>query len=182
MQTLRCIRRAVGTSSRPGFTSRSITGATPPSTPWFVDTEGSAHSVTRHTPPHLAPKAHELPENISPGMKELFLQLSKSPVLELSTLRVERPLAALPGPPLPRTLPKGRRKRGRTYSGEGLLEEPGGIWDWVITAQVKEGTENRGSIEAVVRQVRKTVFIVGGTTVAASAQLQAESAQRVGYD
>ncbi|KAG2158406.1 uncharacterized protein EDB93DRAFT_1077284 [Suillus bovinus] len=157
MQTLRCLRHAVvgPGSSRLGFASRSITGATPPSTPWFIDTEGP---VTRHTPPHLAPKTHELPENTSAGIRQLFAQLSKSPLLELSTLTVERPVAALPGPPLPRTLPKGRRKRGRTYSGEGLAEEPGGIWDWVVTAQVKEGTENRGSIEAVVRQVRKTLL------------------------
>lgn len=133
MQALWCIRRAVAGPSCPRFTSRSITGATPPSTPWFIDTEGP---INRHTPPHLPPKTHELPENISPGIAQLFLQLSKSPVLELSTLRVERPVTALPGPPLPRTIPKGRRKRGRTYSGEGLLEEPGGIWDWVITAQV----------------------------------------------
>ncbi|KAJ8597919.1 hypothetical protein M405DRAFT_802766 [Rhizopogon salebrosus TDB-379] len=160
MQVLRCTRRAVAGSSCLAFTSRSITGATPPSTPWFIDTEGPTHSVNRHTPPHLAPKAHELPEDISPGIKQLFLQLSKSPVLDLSTLRVDRPAAALPGPPLPRTIPKGRRKRGRTYSGEGLVEEPGGIWDWVVTAQVKEGTENRGSIEAVVRQVRKTLLSV----------------------
>jgi len=136
MQALSCVRRAVAGTSRLGFTSRGIAGAIPPSTPWFVETEGPTHSVNRHTPPHLAPKPHELPENISPGIKELFLQLSKSPVLEQSTLRVERPVAALPGPPLPRTIPKGRRKRGRTYSGEGLPEEPGGIWDWVITAQV----------------------------------------------
>lgn len=133
MQALRCIRRAVAGPS----TFRSISGATSPSpsTPWFIDTEAET-SVIRHTPPHLAPKANELPDNISPGIQELFLQLGKSPVLELSTLRVERPAAIPPGPPLPRTLPKGRRQRGRTYSGEGLLEEPGGIWDWVITAQV----------------------------------------------
>lgn len=140
MQTLRCIRRAVTVAgpgpSRLGFTSRSITGATPPSTPWFIDSEGPVQSITRHTPPHLAPKTHELPENLSAGIRQLFVQLSKSPLLELSTLSVQRPIAALPGPPLPRTLPKGRRKRGRTYSGEGLVEEPGGIWDWVVTAQV----------------------------------------------
>jgi hypothetical protein len=161
MQTLQCIRRTVAGSAGPsriGIISRSITGATPPSTPWFIDTEGPVQSITRHTPPHLAPKTHELPENLSVGIRQLFLQLSKSPLLEPSTLSVERPVAALPGPPLPRTLPKGRRKRGRTYSGEGLVEEPGSIWEWVVTAQVKEGTENRGSIEAVVRQVRKTLL------------------------
>ncbi|KAG1827002.1 uncharacterized protein BJ212DRAFT_1309802 [Suillus subaureus] len=125
MQTLRCIHRAV---AGPG-----------PSRP--------VQSITRHTPPHLAPKTHELPENISAGIRQ-FRRLCS----------VERPVTALPGPPLHRTLPKGRRKRGRTYSGEGLVEEPGGIWDWVVTAQVKEGTENRGSIEAVVRQVRKTLL------------------------
>jgi hypothetical protein len=139
MQTLQCIRRTVAGSAGPsriGIISRSITGATPPSTPWFIDTEGPVQSITRHTPPHLAPKTHELPENLSVGIRQLFLHLSKSPLLEPSTLSVERPVAALPGPPLPRTLPKGRRKRGRTYSGEGLVEEPGSIWEWVVTAQV----------------------------------------------
>jgi hypothetical protein len=138
MQTLRCISRAVAGPgpSRLGSTSRSITSATPPSTPWFIDNEGPVQSIIRNTPPHLAPKTHELPENLSAGIRQLFLQLSKSPLLEPSTLSVERPVAALSGPPLPQTLPKGRRKRGRTYSGEGLVEEPGGIWDWVVTAQV----------------------------------------------
>jgi hypothetical protein len=64
--------------------------------------------------------------------------------------------------------------------------------------QVKEGTENRGSIESVVRVVRKTVrriFICScwlltisdtaakcQTSAATSAQLQTPHAQWVGYD
>ncbi|KAF8797975.1 hypothetical protein BYT27DRAFT_7203663 [Phlegmacium glaucopus] len=34
----------------------------------------------------------------------------------------------------------------------------GGLWSWVILAQVKEGTENRGAIESVVRVIRKTLL------------------------
>jgi ribosomal silencing factor RsfS len=34
----------------------------------------------------------------------------------------------------------------------------GGLWSWVVVAQVKEGTENRGAIESVVRVIRKTLL------------------------
>jgi len=42
------------------------------------------------------------------------------------------------------------------YAGEGT-GEPAGFWRWVIIAQVKEGTESRGSIEAVIRGARKAL-------------------------
>ncbi|KIJ16729.1 hypothetical protein PAXINDRAFT_112742 [Paxillus involutus ATCC 200175] len=125
------------------------------SRPWFVDPEPDN---VRHLPPHLLPKTQDFPPNLPVSIKELFAKLSQSPFLEPSTLEVKEPTPIPPGPALPKSIPKGRRKRGRTYSGEGLAEEQGGIWSWIVTAQVKDGTENRGSIEAVVRLVRKTLL------------------------
>ncbi|KAG5221675.1 Shr3 amino acid permease chaperone [Salix suchowensis] len=61
------------------------------------------------------------------------------------------------GTPLPLRKPQGRRKRGGTNAGESAFDIPGGVWNWVILAQVKEGTESKGGIESVVRLVRKTV-------------------------
>ncbi|KZT67793.1 hypothetical protein DAEQUDRAFT_728791 [Daedalea quercina L-15889] len=73
-------------------------------------------------------------------------------------LRVREPIPTALGPPLPDSPPKGRRKRGRTYAGEGVYDRAGGIWSWIIVAQVKEGTEKRGAIESVVRVVRKVLL------------------------
>lgn len=102
--------------------------------PWFVDPEPV---VTRQLPPHLAPKSHDLPPDLPVPVKELFHTLGQSPFLEPSTLEVKAPSPVSPGPPLPKTIPKGRRGRGRTYSGEGIPYEQGGIWNWFLIAQVK---------------------------------------------
>ncbi|KAF9246108.1 hypothetical protein BU15DRAFT_39587 [Melanogaster broomeanus] len=162
MQPLRCqVQRAGLTfaARTPTHTAvlgcRRVFSTAPASRPWFVDPESDN---AKQLPPHLLPKAHEFPPNLPVPIKELFTNLSQSPLLEPSTLDVKEPTPIAPGPPLPKTVPKGRRKRGRTYSGEGIAEEQGGIWSWIVTAQVKEGTENRGSIEAVVRLVRKTLL------------------------
>ncbi|KAI6103564.1 hypothetical protein F5141DRAFT_1131349 [Pisolithus sp. B1] len=79
-------------------------------------------------PPHLTPKVQEFPPNLPDTIRQL-------------------------------RAPQGRRRRGGTYAGEGIDKDAvGGIWNWVVIAQVKEGTENRGSIAAVVRAVRKTLL------------------------
>ena len=113
--------------------TRFISDVSPPAHPWFIDPKPVNH---REIPPHLHPKSHDLPPDLPPSIKELFQTLSQSPFLELSTLEVREPSLIPPGPPLPRTIPKGRRGRGRTYSGEGILDDQGGIWHWVVTAQV----------------------------------------------
>jgi hypothetical protein len=102
--------------------------------PWFVDPDPV---FPRQLPPHLLPKTHDLPPDLPVPVKELFHTLSKSPYLELSTLQVKEPSPILPGPPLPKTIPKGRRGRGRTYSGEGTADDQAGIWNWAVTAQVR---------------------------------------------
>lgn len=102
--------------------------------PWFVEPEQVS---IRQLPPHLLPKSQVLPPDLPAPVKELYHALSQSPFLEPSTLQVNEPLPIPPGPPLPKTMPKGRRGRGRTYSGEGIVTDDNvGIWNWALVAQV----------------------------------------------
>ncbi|KII88987.1 hypothetical protein PLICRDRAFT_108890 [Plicaturopsis crispa FD-325 SS-3] len=136
------------------------------SVPWFVDPEESSFS-NRHAPPHLKnvpetpsqrPAAPSVPSNVPEAIRNLHVMLAQSPHLDQSRLLVGPPLSLPMGPPLPRRLPHGRRKRGGTDAGMGVNEPPGSVWSWVVMAQVKEGTENRGAIESVVRVIRKTLL------------------------
>lgn len=125
--------------------------------PWFVDPE--PQSSQKQAPPHLTPKVQDFPPNLPEAIRQLYTRLAQSPLLEPSTLDVRESIAPPPGLPLPKRPPQGRRRRGGTYAGEGIDEDAvGGIWNWVVIAQVKEGTESRGSIAAVVRAVRKTLL------------------------
>ncbi|KAF8201431.1 hypothetical protein BJ912DRAFT_501304 [Pholiota molesta] len=104
-------------------------------------------------------KAPLVPSDAPDILKQLHAKLLESPHLDTSHLVVSPSVLPEPGPPLPLRAPHGRRKRGGTYAGESKFDETGGgIWSWVISAQVKEGTENRGAIESVVRLVRKTLL------------------------
>lgn len=136
-------------------TRLSSTQAT--ASPWFVDPE--PQSSQKPAPPHLTPKVQDFPPNLPEAIRQLYTRLAQSPLLEPSTLDVRESIAPPPGLPLPKRPPQGRRRRGGTYAGEGIDEDAvGGIWNWVVIAQVKEGTESRGSIAAVVRAVRKTLL------------------------
>lgn len=136
-------------------TRLSSTQAT--ASPWFVDPE--PQSSQKQAPPHLTPKVQDFPPNLPEAIRQLYTKLAQSPLLEPSTLDVRESIAPPPGLPLPKRPPQGRRRRGGTYAGEGIDEDAvGGIWNWVVVAQVKEGTESRGSIAAVVRAVRKTLL------------------------
>ncbi|TFK76500.1 hypothetical protein BDN72DRAFT_831074 [Pluteus cervinus] len=143
--------------------SSSVRLWSPAQTPWFVqDEELTKGFALRQNPPHLPPKDFGLqppPRNAPEVLKDLHALLAPSPLLETSTLIVTQPSEPPPGPPLPFRLPQGRRKRGGTYAGESEFEVPGGIWNWILMAQVKEGTENRGAIESVVRTVRKSLLL-----------------------
>lgn len=108
------------------------------STPWFVE-DDYVPSVARHDPPHLRQKdigLKNVPEDAPRILKDLRAVLAPSPLIETSTLIVTQPEQPPPGPPLPFKLPQGKRRRGRTYSGESAYDMPGGIWDWVLMAQV----------------------------------------------
>ncbi|TBU46987.1 hypothetical protein BD309DRAFT_952876 [Dichomitus squalens] len=174
--TLRCrarpcqdlARRAL-TSSAPSSSSISPSSSASPvsssALPWFMDPSddpalpssyarrvGLAQAPTRPLPPLPADLPSDHP------IVRLHAELKSSPHLEPGTLLVRSPIPTAVGPPLPESMPKGRRKRGRTYVGEGVAESMGGIWEWLVIAQVKEGTENRGAIESVIRVVRKALL------------------------
>lgn len=133
--------------------------------PWFVDPKFEVRAVPPHLPqrPPSEPLA-PLPEDArdSPHLSSLYDTLSVSPLLEPSTLLVCPPPRIPPGPALPESKARGRRKRGGTDLGDGVedmrgVPETGGLWKWIVLAEVKEGAEKRGGIESVIRLVRSTV-------------------------
>jgi hypothetical protein len=101
--------------------------------PWFIDSsEASLAQQTSSQKGMLPP----LPPGIPAALQTLHAQLAQSPYLEPSKLLVRDPIPQPAGPPLPISASKGRRKRGGTYPGEGLLE-PGNLWNWIVLAQVR---------------------------------------------
>ncbi|PPR03525.1 hypothetical protein CVT24_007011 [Panaeolus cyanescens] len=124
------------------------------SVPWFVHPSPSPlqQNVLPSEPPSVPQDAPDI-------LKHLHAQLIQSPHLEKSALSIAPAILPQPGPPLPLRSPQGRRKRGGTYPGVSAYDtDTGGLWNWVVSAQVKEGTEGRGSIQSVVRLVRKTLL------------------------
>lgn len=115
--------------------------------PWFVeDTEpiyAAPKPVAQRQLLALSPDLPPLPSEVPNEIKTLHAALALSPHLEPSALLVRKPIPTPMGPPpLEDQLPKGRRKRGRTYVGEGVrvgtgyLE--GDIWNWIVLAQVRK--------------------------------------------
>lgn len=110
-----------------------------PNKPWFVDTE--EWKQARHQRPHASqpsrfdPDVLPVPGSVPPELRTLHEQLCQSPHLELSQLEVCEAVYTPPGPPLPDALPRGKRKRGGTVAGEGIVE-PGRIWRWTVLAEV----------------------------------------------
>ncbi|KAI0781349.1 hypothetical protein BD413DRAFT_504735 [Trametes elegans] len=158
-----CACRMLSTTS-PGSPLPTSSSAPSP-LPWFVDPsdEEPASSPYSHRvalPQQPTRPLAPLPAAITPDhpIARLHAELKDSPHLEPGTLLVREPIPTALGPPLPAAAPKGRRKRGGTYGGEGVSQDTGGIWEWVVIAQVKEGTENRGAIESVIRVVRKALL------------------------
>ncbi|KAH9857682.1 hypothetical protein C2E23DRAFT_719648 [Lenzites betulinus] len=150
----------------------SSTSSTPAPIPWFVDPSEAEAAVSPYGRRSSLPQAPTkpvapLPTALSTDhpITHLHAELKASPHLEAGTLLVCRPIPTATGPPLPPSMPKGRRKRGRSYVGEGVSEDTGGIWEWIVIAQVKEGTEDRGAIESVIRIVRKTLLTADPPTL-----------------
>lgn len=102
--------------------------------PWFVDPT----PFVRQNAPHLVRTGPApLPEGVPTVIKNLHAALKTSPHLDQSELVVCEPIPTPPGPPLPDAMPKGRRKRGRMYAGEGIATGMvGGLWNWIVLAQV----------------------------------------------
>jgi hypothetical protein len=126
-------QHAVVRCSPRSFSTLNSSLLSPPRVPWFVDPQETS-SAPRVPPQPGTPSP--IPPGVPPALRVLYAQLCQSPYLEPSALLVRDPIIRPPGPPLPVAIPKGRRKRGRTYAGEGFLE-PGGIWSWILLAQVQ---------------------------------------------
>jgi hypothetical protein len=77
-----------------------------------------------------------LPPDLPAHLVILHEELLKSPLLEPGRLEITHPVDTPPGPPLPFSMPRGRRRRGGSDAGEGVSEHVGGIWRWVVLAQV----------------------------------------------
>ena len=101
--------------------------------PWFIDSSEASPTQQTSSQKGTLPS---LPPGIPVALRTLHAQLAQSPYLEPSKLLVRDPIPQPPGPPLPLSAPRGRRKRGGTYSGEGLLD-PGNLWNWIVLAQVR---------------------------------------------
>lgn len=122
---------------------RRLSTTTTPATgrlPWFVDPT----PFTRQKAPHLVQNGPApLPEGVPSVIKNLHAVLKASPHLDQSELLVCEPIPTPPGPPLPDAIPKGRRRRGRTYAGEGVATGMvGGLWNWIVLAQVSLHTND----------------------------------------
>lgn len=139
LRLLKVIGLSTRSYSRCSTKSISTVSNNSSQTPWFVDEE----FASRAQPPHLEPpseNAQDTPQSLSADipdhLKQLHSELSKSPHLEPWGVEIRPPLITQPGPPLPHQMPKGRRRRGRTDFGLGVPEPEGGLWRWIVLAQV----------------------------------------------
>ena len=130
--------------------------------PWFVDPS----ELTKAGPSHQPAPISLISANVRPlpleipsthPIAHLHAQLLTSPHLEHEYTIVRDPVPTDLGPPLAEAPPRGKRKRGKTNGGDGFGDLGMSPWRWIVVAQVKEGSENRGAIESVARIVRKSV-------------------------
>ncbi|KAF8610509.1 hypothetical protein BDV93DRAFT_18477 [Ceratobasidium sp. AG-I] len=131
--------------------------------PWFMREETSPEDNTLTVLEEFPRTSeHNLPQNLPEHLVTLYRHLSQSPLLSLSTLRIYTPSSFKPRNmnndlTLPYSRAKGRRRRGVHDAGESV-GEPNDMWDWYVLAEVKEGTEGRGAIEAVIRNAHKELL------------------------
>jgi len=106
--------------------------------PWFVDpTQAPTPTPTLTPTPTPSTPAIELSDDTPVVVRALYEQLRLSPHLDQAALSVGPATLPAPGPALPFTSPRGRRKRGGSSLGESAFDTQGsGLWDWVVTAQV----------------------------------------------
>jgi len=102
--------------------------------------------------PEIAP-----PSEAPPYLLQLQSHLLTSPFLDNTKLLITKPPEMKLGPARSFTAPRGRRNRGGSDHGEGVGEPVGGLWDWYMMVQVKEGTEGRGAIEYLAKNTRQWV-------------------------
>ena len=119
--------------------------------PWFIDSSETSLTPKTFSPEQTPPP---LPPGVPAVLHDLHAQLVRSPYLEPSKLLVCDPIPQPPGPPLPISTARGRRKRGATYAGEGLLE-PGNLWNWIVLAQVRQSSPVMSWFTYVLRRSKK---------------------------
>lgn len=131
--------------------------------PWFMKEQTALHEDHSATADNLPQNDNQiLPEALPEHLITLHRHLAQSPLLARSALRICKPSslqnrAANDDLSLAYSRPKGRRRRGVSDAGESV-GEPDDLWSWYVLAQVKEGTEGRGAIEAVIRNAQKEVY------------------------
>lgn len=153
-----CLRRTFVSSS----SSHYPRAARPSPKPWFVEEDAGSgrfpsptsqgsqtHSSLSPPPPTEAPKP----------LHTLHSHLSTLPLLQSVTVLRASALDELRGmdEPLPSRKPHGKRNRGAVSFGGDGVGDPPPLWDWVVYAEVKEGAEKRGAVDAVIRSALKTV-------------------------
>ena len=169
MRAASIIRQIITSATRPKNIQYTRTGTAryyAAARPWFVDAdEEPVPSTSRaQAPGFVRPQVEvePLPQGVPEYLKRAHSHLAHSPLLDLSTLTVAKPLPSefqaivdLPTNIPTRRLPRIERE---LWPGRGIeVGMSGGIWDWVLVAQVKEGTEGRGAIESVAFEVRNMV-------------------------
>lgn len=135
--------------------------------PWFMREQAGVVESTNTSVPSGSDPPPQRNDRVLPGglpdhLITLHSHLSQSPLLAHSTLRICKPSSLRARNPaddlsLAYSSPKGRRRRGVHYAGE-TVGEPNDMWSWYVLAQVKEGTEGRGAIEAVIRSAQKELL------------------------
>ena len=130
----------------------------PPKTPWFVDPNEEIWDLHPDVDPDF-PVSPPAPADAPHHLHLLHQHLVSLPLLEPSTVQIARsPTEPLyDPPPLPYRKPQGKRRRGGTPdAGEGVGDPPP-LWTWIVLAQIKRGTEGKGSIDTVIRSARNVV-------------------------
>ncbi|KAG8786970.1 hypothetical protein FRC15_010290 [Serendipita sp. 397] len=131
--------------------------------PWFVDEDEGENEVSVQKP---APKIRipEPPAGAPPQVSRAYQFLANSPLVEPTTVTAGPPQSAdaqpdgnFPFPILKKVL-KARGKNRERGFGQGVGEGLGqGVFRWQVIAQVKDGIEGRGGVEAVASSLRTTL-------------------------
>jgi len=141
-------------SARPNFSP----------TPWFVDEETDSSVVPEQS--DLANRKHEgravarhvpPPNNIPNHLRELHAHLITLPLLDSVSVVCASSRDISLEDSLPARRPHGKRKRGGSSYGSDGVGDPSPIWEWILEADLKEGAEKRGAVEAVLRSATKTL-------------------------
>lgn len=139
------------------------------STPWFVDETDEPRSATSGI---SKPEEDELglvsslspppPATAPAPLHALHSHLRSLPIIHsVSVLEATafHNLRTSNGADLPAQRPHGKRRRGGSNVGGVGVEDPPPAWDWVLQAEVKDGAEKRGAVNAVLRSSIGKVWI-----------------------